>query len=493
MSALSSSSLLSVGSVPGASSGGGDPFGGATAFGFSIPQGDVGALESAAAKSAGASLGFGSRAEDVSSAVGTASAGWAGSAESEFAGYAGHLSSVLSSNSEVLGRASEALSRFARELEQAQQVTRQAATQCEQYQGELGTQQGLAQEHGGNAQTLYAQASLAAHPQMQGDLVKQAKAEEGLAHQAAQAAAQAQREFDFWQKRGRDAYTAYTEQAGAVRGQISGLTGELRPPQIIGGGGAPVPITVTPTDMNFARALMPAISALPASAWAEDPGGRLAALNDGQALTPAQVLAVYDVAKEEQSNGQGSLIDAAGGFAHTASLGLVSFGNPNTARYRGGEDAAMIPIDPDSLVVDADRTAVTAVSDTASRLDYSRGFDTDLENFAPGTASVHTGPLDGDLTLVQYYDGGGGGSYKWWTSTHDANDMPTVPDVMNQLALEPKWGERNAVAVARVPEGTDVTIIHGEAAPQETTPGGAIQYRFKDFDERWIVKKRPLP
>lgn len=60
-------------------------------------------------------------------------------------------------------------------------------------------------------------------------------------------------------------------------------------------------------------------------------------------------------AEAQAKAGKGSLIDGAGGFVHAFTLGAVSFGNPHTARYRGGEDAAMIPVDPDSLVVDSDR------------------------------------------------------------------------------------------------------------------------------------------
>lgn len=368
MSALSSPFAGGFPGLSAPSAGGAAPFGGATPFGFSIPQGDVGELDAASAKAAGAALGFSSRAGDVTSAVGSASAGWEGAAESAFVAYAGHLRAVLNSNSEVLGRASQALSTFARELEHAQQVTRQAADECETYHGELQTQQGLAELHGGNAQTLYTQASIAAHPQVQGDLLKQAHSEAGLARQATDAAAKAQGEFDSWQKRGKDAYTTYTTQADAAARQISGLAGELRPPAALPGGGGPVPISVTPADMSFAQSLLPAIQGMPASSWGDDPGVQLSALNGGQPLTPSQVLAVYDVVKAQQAEGQGSIIDGLGGLANTATGGLVSFGNPNTARYHGGEIAGVIVtagVDPEALTADAAEGGARLAADSA--------------------------------------------------------------------------------------------------------------------------------
>jgi hypothetical protein len=58
---------------------------------------------------------------------------------------------------------------------------------------------------------------------------------------------------------------------------------------------------------------------------------------------------------------------------------------------------------------------------------------------------------------------------------------------------------RKDVRIARVPEGTDVTFLHGRAGPQAsrelgvTVPGGGEQFRFLDFDEDCIVATRRLP
>ena len=123
----------------------------------------------------------------------------------------------------------------------------------------------------------------------------------------------------------------------------------------------------------------------------------------------------------------------------------------------------------------------------------------ELDNFAPGTATLHSGPLDDELVLVQYFEDGGSGTMKWWTSTDEANALATDAEVMERLALIPDWGPRDAVRVARVPEGTDVAFLHGKAGPQmsdrlgTTVLGGGDQFRFLDFDADWIVATRRLP
>lgn len=469
----------------------GSPLGGLTTFGFDIPQGSPGEIEAAAAQAGAAGMAFSTHAQDVRSAAGTASAGWQGGAQAAFADYAGAVAGVFNANSDAFTRAASVMSRFAQELEHAQQVTRQAAQECVRYQGDMTRAQGDANAHGQTAQTLYQQASIAAHPQVQGDLVRQAKSAEAQQQAAAQAASAAQGQLEQWQKRGRDAYHAYMQQAEAAARDVQAAAEQIRPAQALGGG-APVPVSVSQGDIAFAQGIFPAAAGLPGSAWSDNPGQQLQRLA-GREVTPGEVLALYQMAEQEQAKGKGSLLDAAGGFVNTITFGAVSFGDPMSPRYRGGEAAAMIPIDPESLVIDADKAGMKLAAQDASRIDYSKGFEADLKNFVPGTASVHSGSLDGSLTLVQYSDKTGGGSFKWWTSVHDANNMPTVHDVMDKLALEPGWGPRDAVSVAHVPAGSDVTFAFGKAAKQPTTAGGAIQYRFREFDPAWIAERRPLP
>ncbi len=129
-------------------------------------------------------------------------------------------------------------------------------------------------------------------------------------------------------------------------------------------------------------------------------------------------------------------------------------------------------------------TARTASPDRLAR---------ELENFAPGTASYHTGPLDEDLWMVQFSDSAGGGSLSWWTTVDQAGAFRSVDDVHEALALLPEWGHRDAFAVARVPEGTDIGFLEGDAAPQlqpstgRVFEGGGQQLLLERFDTDWVV------
>lgn len=371
-----------------------DPFAGDTEFGFEIPQGNVGELESAAGRASAASLAFDSRAADVRRALALTTGGWSGPAASAFTSYAGHLVSVFASNSEVLARAADLLSGLARELEHAQQVTRQAAAQCARLQAEFETQSGLAGQHGEAAESLYAQASAAAHPKLHGELVAQARAAEGEHLAAAEAAASAQGELKFCQKRGRDADTGYSAQAGRVAQELAALEGQLGQPDVLGGG-APVPVAVTPADEKLALAALPRVAAIPASEWSRDPGEALRELTGGRPVTPGQVLALKRAAEREHAKGKGSIVDGLGGLAHTLTFGAVSFGDPLTSRYKGGQLAAFIPIDPESLVLDGDRGAGLV---EGSKTDLTPGGGLQFHEDAGGhTLERHVETDDSDL------------------------------------------------------------------------------------------------
>ncbi len=130
-------------------------------------------------------------------------------------------------------------------------------------------------------------------------------------------------------------------------------------------GGAPVPITVTAGDTALANGILPAVASAPTGSWS-DPGAELRSLAGGP-LSPAQVMAVYRAAQAEARKQKGSVINRLGGLVNTDTLGLVSFGNPNTSRYHGGQLAAMIPvIDLESLVVDGEKLGATAIQGATS-------------------------------------------------------------------------------------------------------------------------------
>ena len=104
---------------------------------------------------------------------------------------------------------------------------------------------------------------------------------------------------------------------------------------------------------------------LPSAAEAMGDPEQLNRLAGGRPITPGTMLCYMNQAlaeaRKQQAAGKGSLIDAAGGLVHTLTFGAVSFGNSSTPRYKGGEAAGMIPIDPDSLAVDAEKLGAKVV------------------------------------------------------------------------------------------------------------------------------------
>lgn len=142
----------------------------------------------------------------------------------------------------------------------------------------------------------------------------------------------------------------------------------------------------------------------------------------------------------------------------------------------------------------------TGVANAAPRLDYSARFADDLVNFNPGY-SHFAGKLDDDMLLVQFHRSdralGQGRSAAWWTTPDAANPLMTIDDVRQGFALPPGWGPRDAVSVARIPRGTEVEFFRGTALPQVESAaiyqGGGLQFRFRNFDQSWIIQTRKIP
>ena len=349
MSALESP--FAGGPLPGVG-GGGDPFGGLTTFGFSIPQGSAAELEAAASSCRNGGQGLVLQGNGIAQGSKIAVGGWQGEAQAAFAERAGQASSVLLANADAFTNAGTTLDRLAGELWRAQKLTRQAAKDCQSYQQQLNAAQQAADQHAQDAQNLSAQAQLAAHPHAQAKLNHQATLACDQAQAAQGQANQARAQLESAQKQGRDADHAYQQQADEVKGQIQAAGAEIRTiPHLP----TPIPINITPADINLAKKMLHGAGNLANAAKAATNPALLKRLA-GQNLTPAAVAAfLHDlqVAERDAPKPQrGSLIDAAGGFLNTFTFGALSFGNPNTARYRGGELAAMIPADPDALVVD---------------------------------------------------------------------------------------------------------------------------------------------
>src|SRR5205823_2432072 len=97
------------------------------------------------------------------------------------------------------------------------------------------------------------------------------------------------------------------------------------------------------------------------------------------------------------------------------------------------------------------------------------GLLADLPSFT-GQNSFHSGPIDRNLCLVQYFEGakqvGRRRSHNWWTSCQQAQHLSTIDAVRMHLALLPDWGDRDRRQFAFLPRGTRVTYIVGRAAPQ---------------------------
>ncbi len=77
------------------------------------------------------------------------------------------------------------------------------------------------------------------------------------------------------------------------------------------------------------------------------------------------------------------------------------------------------------------------------------------------------------------------------------NAFQTIDDVRQGLALPPGWGPRDTVSIAKVPKGAEVEFFKGAAARKQadgvTFEGDGLQFRFKDFDESWIIDTRKIP
>ena len=97
-----------------------------------------------------------------------------------------------------------------------------------------------------------------------------------------------------------------------------------------------------------------------------------------------------------------------------STFGAVSFGNSSTPRYRGGEAAGLIPIDPESLAIDGEKLAAKAVehegekkpstSPAASAYDglvrNADAFDGAVDSGQPATATLDGRPIQITRTVL---------------------------------------------------------------------------------------------
>jgi hypothetical protein len=129
---------------------------------------------------------------------------------------------------------------------------------------------------------------------------------------------------------------------------------------------------------------------------------------------------------------------------------------------------------------------------------YSKQFEGELANFNDGYKIKHT--VDKDMYLVQFHSDaevGSGRSLKYWTTFDEANNISTIDDYMDKMALMSNWGARDNVSIAKIPDGTKIKYAVGTAREQigaiETRPGGGLQILFEQFDDGWVSQTRSIP
>ena len=153
-----------------------------------------------------------------------------------------------------------------------------------------------------------------------------------------------------------------------------------------------------------------------------------------------------------------------------------------------------------------------------NRLDYSGKYFDEAKNFVEPPKEF-IGVLSRDLTVINYNNGGRLVDGKkaisrtvgaqeaeekvrriaWAMVPAEANYLNTLEEVQNYLSLLNKFQDYTHVSVARIPAGEPVRFLHGRAAQQidavanEIRLGGGVQYRFFDFDPKWVVETRELP
>lgn len=135
------------------------------------------------------------------------------------------------------------------------------------------------------------------------------------------------------------------------------------------------------------------------------------------------------------------------------------------------------------------------------RLDYSRDYFhagkefTDVKEF--------NGVFSRDLLVVQYHSAAPLGelhTYKWFMPIPKGVEHGSIESLMTAVSKMHHVGDITHVSIAKIPAGEPVRFLHGRAISKldpDTNvirPGGALQYRFFDFDaDQWIVATLKLP
>jgi hypothetical protein len=128
----------------------------------------------------------------------------------------------------------------------------------------------------------------------------------------------------------------------------------------------------------------------------------------------------------------------------------------------------------------------------------AHGLLDDGRNFR-GTITLSGAPKS-ERCLVRYLsaknaENFGEREHRWWSPCREVESLRTIADARERFALPPDWGPYNRRLRASLPEDARVTYLAGPASPQwsqlrqHVYRGGATQYRFLRFDNRWIQRR----
>ena len=216
-----------------------------SAFGFEIPQGDPAALT--AASTSWRRLGLALINEGDAVAGGArmtlGSAGWQGPASQAFADNSERLIKAFTADADASGRAATALSKLSDALAHAQQVARQALSDCGNAQDAVNSHQQAAGDAGRAAQAADEQAASAVHPTTRSTFQQQADQARQQQTAANNAATLASNQLMAAQARGQQAVTAYEHEAQAIAATLNAAAGELEGAEEVGEGWAKPVIT----------------------------------------------------------------------------------------------------------------------------------------------------------------------------------------------------------------------------------------------------------
>lgn len=136
----------------------------------------------------------------------------------------------------------------------------------------------------------------------------------------------------------------------------------------------------------------------------------------------------------------------------------------------------------------------------AERINLSTGY---LESGAAFVAPKEfVGVIQRDLCVIRYHTSlhlDKPHKHRTWMPLAESSKHDTMRALIDSLANPISPEALTHVSFARIPAGEVVRFMHGKTKPRidlmtnEVQKGGAVQYRFFDFDAAWIKQTREFP